>query len=114
MFGWEAFASSLHMQSMQEQLEAGVRAWVELYYLTNTDAIMIEPEALGALDVMLSHVSNGLDVGETIMSAEDMINSNGGVTSHSDGTRHLVRTYDDDCNLLPYALPTDANTVPAP
>lgn len=113
--GWAVFTDALHENTLRDHLNHGVAAWIELYYRTNSDANMLDPEALGALQAFMSHVdADTEELIELIRLTEKMINENGGVTSHSDGTRHLVATYSPDGELLPYALATDANTTPAP
>lgn len=87
------FIDSLIREQVRTTVVDGLKAYVRLYYDTNTDATEVEPEALRAIDSLLTFVSVTEDVEDIVSQAEEEINDEGGVRSDTDGKYHKVSTY---------------------
>lgn len=90
------FVDSLIREQTRTAVADGLKAYVRLYYDNNTDATELEPEALRAIDNLLTFVSLTEDTEEIVTEAESEINEEGGVRSDTDGKYHQVCTYKED------------------
>lgn len=90
VMSWGNFADGIHAQTLEDAFEAGVKAWVELYYRDFTDATEIDGDTLHHMQRAVELVNNDVIFEDVVTEAEESINANGGIRSHSDGKLHKV------------------------